>query len=271
VATDVAARGIDIMGLSHVINYSLPQEVESYIHRIGRTGRAGSEGTAITFVTPSEYRKLVQLKRVTRADIRREDIPGVDAVIAAKKDRLMKAIANLPSPDGEYRAMATQLLDDGGKVNPVEILASVLAYAFAGALDTSKYSGIKEIKKRDSVDKAGKSRINIRLGRKDGATKRFLANLIEQEAGIAFRDIQNIEIFDTYSFLTVPFGAAEKILKIFRSQSKGNSPFVKVIYEKDRQGKGKPGNKAKPRGEKSARAKKNNLREKSPASRNRSK
>ncbi|MDR3200439.1 MAG: DEAD/DEAH box helicase [Spirochaetales bacterium] len=239
VATDVAARGIDITGLSHVINYSLPQEPESYIHRIGRTGRAGSEGTAITFVTPSEYRQLVQLKRVTRADIRRENIPGVDAVIAAKKDRLMKAVANLPSPDGEYRAMAAQLLEGH---EPGDILASVLAYAFAGALDTSKYTGIKEIKKRDSVDNAGKSRISIRLGRKDGATKRFLVDLLEKEAGIASRDVQNIEVFDTYSFLTVPFGAAEKILKVFRSHSQGNSPFVKMMYEKD--GVGVKGKKA---------------------------
>ncbi|MDR1931217.1 MAG: DEAD/DEAH box helicase [Spirochaetales bacterium] len=244
VATDVAARGIDITGLSHVINYSLPQEAESYIHRIGRTGRAGSEGTAVTFVTPSEYRKLMQLKRFTRADIRREDIPGVDAVIGAKKDRLLKAVQNLPSPDGEYRAMAAQLLEGQ---TPGDILASVLAYAFAGALDTSKYMGIKEIKKRDSVDRAGKSRINIRLGRKDGATKRFLADLIEREAGVPSREIQNIEVFDSYSFLTVPFGAAEKILKVFRAKTRGDAPLVKILYEKGKPGKEKPGKSVKKR------------------------
>ncbi|MDR1316737.1 MAG: DEAD/DEAH box helicase [Spirochaetales bacterium] len=242
VATDVAARGIDITGLSHVINFSLPQDTESYIHRIGRTGRAGSEGTAITFVTPSEYRKLMNLKRVTKADIRREDVPGVDAIIAVKKERLVKAIQDFSGSGEEYRTMAKRLLE--GR-DAEEALASVLTYAFQGALDTSKYTAIREVKKKDSVDRTGKSRINIRLGRKDGATKRLLADMIEQEAGVASRDIQNIEIFDTYSFLTVPFHAAEKIVKIFRSQTKGKTPLVKILSDRggnrDRPEKGGPG------------------------------
>jgi ATP-dependent RNA helicase DeaD len=238
VATDVAARGIDITGLSHVINYSLPQDTESYIHRIGRTGRAGSEGTAITFVTPSEYRKLLNLKRGTKADIRREDVPGVDAIIAAKKERLVKAIQVFPDAREEYRTMAARLLE--GRA-PEEALASVLAYAFQDALDTSKYTAIREVKKAP-VDRTGKSRLNIRLGRKDGATKRLLADMIEREAGVPFKDVQNIEVFDTYSFLTVPFHAAEKILKVFRAQTSGNSPLVKILYEKDKDKpkKGKP-------------------------------
>jgi ATP-dependent RNA helicase DeaD len=237
VATDVAARGIDITGLSHVINFSLPQDTESYIHRIGRTGRAGSEGTAITFVTPSEYRKLMNLKRITKADIRREDIPGVDAIIAAKKERLVKAIRSFPDVREEYKNMAARLLE--GRV-PEEALASVLAYAFQDTLDTSKYTTIREVKKTP-VDRTGKSRLNIRLGRKDGATKRLLADMIEKEASVPFKDIQNIEVFDTYSFLTVPFHAAEKILKIFRSQTKGNSPLVKILYEKEKKETGRPG------------------------------
>ena len=92
IATDVAARGIDISSLSHVINYSLPQSPESYIHRIGRTGRVGKEGTAITFVTPDEYRKLVFIKRVTKTDIRKERIPAIEDVIKSKKKRIKNDI-----------------------------------------------------------------------------------------------------------------------------------------------------------------------------------
>ena len=76
-ATDVAARGIDVSNLTHVINYAIPQEAESYVHRIGRTGRAGHKGIAITFVTPREARTLAQIKRVTKTDIKRESIPNV--------------------------------------------------------------------------------------------------------------------------------------------------------------------------------------------------
>ncbi len=78
VATDVAARGIDVNDLTHVINYALPQDLESYIHRIGRTGRSGKKGTAITFITPSEYRKLKEIKKMARVNIRKEELPMVN-------------------------------------------------------------------------------------------------------------------------------------------------------------------------------------------------
>ncbi|MBP9510782.1 MAG: DEAD/DEAH box helicase, partial [Fusobacteriaceae bacterium] len=68
VATDVAARGIDVNDLSHVINYAIPQEAEAYVHRIGRTGRAGKKGTAITFITPSEYRKLMYIQKIVKTE-----------------------------------------------------------------------------------------------------------------------------------------------------------------------------------------------------------
>ncbi len=84
-ATDVAARGIDIENLSHVINYSLPQDPESYVHRIGRTGRAGNEGVAITFVTPSEYRKLTFIKRITKTEIVKMKIPESMMLFRLKK------------------------------------------------------------------------------------------------------------------------------------------------------------------------------------------
>ncbi|MFC1808679.1 DEAD/DEAH box helicase [Candidatus Omnitrophota bacterium] len=75
VATDVAARGIDVKDLTHVINYALPQGPESYVHRIGRTGRAGREGVAITFITPAEYRRLEFIKRITKTDIKKSKYP----------------------------------------------------------------------------------------------------------------------------------------------------------------------------------------------------
>ena len=89
VATDVAARGIDINDLSHVLNYSIPHDPESYVHRIGRTGRAGKQGTAITFITPSEYRQLMRIQRVSKSDIRKELLPNVKELIKLKRDRIV--------------------------------------------------------------------------------------------------------------------------------------------------------------------------------------
>ena len=97
VATDVAARGIDIDNLTHVINYSLPQDPESYVHRIGRTGRAGKTGTAITLITPSEYRKLTSLQRVANTKITKQKVTNVLAVIDSKKQRIKSAIVDIIS------------------------------------------------------------------------------------------------------------------------------------------------------------------------------
>lgn len=92
VATDVAARGIDVNNISHVINYSLPQDTESYIHRVGRTGRAGKTGKAITFVTPQEYRRILLIQRVTKTDIQKGAIPSVEEIIQARKQKLKNDI-----------------------------------------------------------------------------------------------------------------------------------------------------------------------------------
>jgi len=86
--TDVAARGIDINDLTHVINFSLPQDPEYYVRRIGMTGKTGKEGTAITFVTPDEYGKLLFIQEITKAKIRKEKIPKVKEIIDSKKNRI---------------------------------------------------------------------------------------------------------------------------------------------------------------------------------------
>jgi ATP-dependent RNA helicase DeaD len=132
VATDVAARGIDVNHLTHVINYSLPQDAESYVHRVGRTGRAGNEGTAITFVTKDEYRKLLYIQKVSGKNIKKDEIPGVDKIISTKKDRIMrdirKSIEDHEAVGEGFNQMALELLQESE--NPVEILASVLKHSF---------------------------------------------------------------------------------------------------------------------------------------------
>jgi ATP-dependent RNA helicase DeaD len=106
-ATDVAARGIDVENLTHVINFSLPQDPESYVHRIGRTGRAGREGMAITFVTPSEYRKLMFIKSATRADIKKQNVPEIEAVLQARRDRLLKRLNEIAAREPVFKGKSS--------------------------------------------------------------------------------------------------------------------------------------------------------------------
>ncbi|MBN2712390.1 MAG: DEAD/DEAH box helicase [Planctomycetes bacterium] len=134
VATDVAARGIDVSNISHVINYSLPQDPESYVHRIGRTGRAGKEGTAITFITPSEHKRLMFIQRIAKAEIRKSRVPQLKDIAKAKRTRIYNDLSAILSGDidEKYTAWAQRLLTDN---NPERVLGATLFYCFAEELN----------------------------------------------------------------------------------------------------------------------------------------
>lgn len=220
VATDVAARGIDINNLSHVINYSLPQDPEAYIHRIGRTGRAGNQGTAVTFVTPEEFSKLGFIKRVTNASIKKKEIPEVDQIVEARKSRLTEeiktSICNKSSE--QYTAWADELLKEA---DPHEIIAAILQQSYHKLLNKSGYRKLTPVSRRNSNNRAsdmeGKTRLYIAKGKDDGLNKKSLAEFIFEQTGVAKHSIEDIEVLDGYSFVTVPFESAERIIAKLRS------------------------------------------------------
>lgn len=227
VATDVAARGIDVNDLTHVVNYAIPQEAESYVHRIGRTGRAGKEGTAITFMTPSEYKKLLQIKRITKTDIRKEKLPEIKDVILSRKHRIIENITNILQ-EGELNGfvdMAKDLLKYG---SPEEIVASLLKSAYEDVLDTSNYNEIEEA----TVDHTGKTRLFIALGRVDKITPKKLVEFIVKESNIDSSKIKGVEVYENFSFMSVPFAEAEVIIDIFKKVRKGRKPLVEKAKEK---------------------------------------
>ena len=119
VATDVAARGLDVSGVTHVINFDLPQDPESYVHRIGRTDRAGKEGTAWTFVTPREIDHLHFIEKVTRHKISKKPLPSLAEAIEGKQkmtaERIMEVLQD--ETQGEFKGLAIQLLEQYDSVN----------------------------------------------------------------------------------------------------------------------------------------------------------
>lgn len=125
VATDVAARGLDVTGVTHVINFDLPQDPESYVHRIGRTGRAGREGIAWTFVTPREIDHLRFIERVTRQRIPRKPLPSMAEAIEGKQrvtaERLLETVGS--EETSPFRGLALQLLE---QYDSVELLSAAL-------------------------------------------------------------------------------------------------------------------------------------------------
>jgi len=225
IATDVAARGIDVINLSHVINYSLPQDPDSYVHRIGRTGRAGNEGTAITFITPSEYKKLMFIQRVAKTDIKKSRVPNVKDIINAKKKKIYDDLSGIleEEVDSTYFNWAKNLLEDK---NPTDILAAVLNYCFEDELNPESYGSVKEFgsNKSDTVDKKGKARLFVSLGKKDNLNPKKLVELITGRVQLKSKQISDVQVMEKFSFVTVPFDKAEKIVISFKE--KGQRPVI---------------------------------------------
>jgi len=248
VATDVAARGIDIVELTHVINYSIPQDPESYVHRIGRTGRAGKQGTAITFITPSEYRKLMHIQQISKSEIRKESLPKIKELIRLKRQRIADEI-NQIIESGSYKdnlPVAYELLGD---YPPEKIISALLSHAYKDEFSADKYAEILEPRKERKIsrerrteyspDQEGITRLFIALGRNDDITAQKLVNLIQQEAMVDSKFIRNIQIYDNFSFANVPFQEAERIIKTFRKSGRGKKPLIVEAKEKDNSAKKK--------------------------------
>ena len=230
IATDVAARGIDVNDLTHVINYSLPQDPESYVHRIGRTGRAGKEGTAITFITPSEYKRMMFIQRVAKAEIKKSKVPQVKDIIKAKKRKIYYDLTAILEEDidEKYTNWAEKLLGDD---QPKEIIAALLNYCFSEELDPGAYGEISEVGGRGGqVDRQGKSRLFVALGKHDKMTPKKLVDLVLKRVPMKGHQIGDIQVMDKFSFIAVPFDKAEQVIASFKE--KGRRPLITHVKKK---------------------------------------
>ncbi len=234
VATDVAARGIDVNNLTHVINYSLPQDSESYVHRIGRTGRAGNEGTAITFITRGEMRQFGWIKRDVKAEIKREELPTAQDIITMKRSKIKDDLREIITNDThrDHYDMASDLLE---LYSPEVALSALLRLAFRSELDENNYPEIRSF----SVDRRGTTRLFIAVGKKDGYTGRMLVDMLKERCGLGDKHIDDVAVLDNYSFVSVPFADAESIVRTLGDH--GGRPLAEITKEKsggDRGGRG---------------------------------
>ena len=227
IATDVAARGIDVSNLTHVINYSLPQDSDSYVHRIGRTGRAGNQGTAITFISPSEMRQFGFLKRHIKADIKQEQLPTPADVIAIKRNKIKEDLYTIVESENylECEEMAAELLES---YPPEVALSALLRLAFKDELSENSYPEIRSI----NVDRRGKTRIFIAFGFKDGYDPRKLVALLKRECGLSDHNIDDIKVMDDYSFATIPFEKANKVVQTLNKRHAKGRPIAEIAQDK---------------------------------------
>lgn len=208
VATDVAARGIDVSNLSHVINYSLPQDPESYVHRIGRTGRAGNEGVAITFISSSEYRAFSAMQRVVKTNIRKETLPTAADVVEVKKQKILEDFTEIVTEENytDYMDMAREFLQG---TDPEIALASLLRLAFKNQLSEETYPEVRRI----DVDRRGTARIFIGIGKLDGYRPKMIVDLIKTQCGVPDQKIDDVKCLDAFSFVSVPYNDAEAVIR----------------------------------------------------------
>ncbi len=236
IATDVAARGLDIEHVSHVINYDIPLDPEIYVHRIGRTGRMGREGAAITLVTPRERRLWQVIQRVTGAPVQRMRIPAIADVIARRresfKDTLRETIAQ-----GGLEAYLIMAEDLGDEYSPTDLAAAAFKLllgappdetedVLAQSEEAEEFRGNGKKKrpkrKRERGERAsfgpevGMTRLFIDVGREDNVRPGDIVGAIANEADIPGRSIGAIELYDHFAFVDVPSNQSEKVLRALK-------------------------------------------------------
>jgi ATP-dependent RNA helicase DeaD len=215
VATDVAGRGIDVENISHVINYSIPQNPEGYIHRIGRTGRAGRAGIAVTFVTPREYRQLQLIEKIAKTKLSRREIPSAFEVRKARQGHIKKDLAEIIEK-GRHKPYLALIREFAESAEMEELGAAALSLAF-GSMEVPELvrnhprPGEKGMRERGMGEK-GMTRLFMTVGRKDKVQAAEILKAVAGEAGIPGHSVGKIDIMDHVTFFEVPSDIVEKVL-----------------------------------------------------------
>jgi ATP-dependent RNA helicase DeaD len=235
IATDVAARGLDIPEVSHVINFDAPESAEAYVHRIGRTGRAGRTGAAITLVTPREVRWLRQIERITKAKIEGKRLPTIADVAERRREMLKQRVLDILSNPEEYQQYVDTIDDLAEERDAVDVAAAVLKlYADETGRgtpeqqedDIATFSAATAPRARGE---AGMVRLFLNAGRNQGVRPQDVVGAIANEAGIPGRAIGAIDILDTYTFVDIPNEFVNKVLAGMQNSSiKGRRVNIEI-------------------------------------------
>lgn len=228
VATDVAARGIDVEGITHVINYDLTQDVESYVHRIGRTGRANNEGTAYSFITPKENSMLRQIRTVTKGIIDKAPVPTLKEILKSKSENRVKQLNDAIEANDykNYLEIAEKLCSEK---EPVNIVAALIKMQFEKEMSYDYTQDSIEEPKRERSSRNDRNDRNDRhdrndrndgngerlffsIGKRDGLSPKSLVKFITERADINGKKVNKIDILESFSFVTIDKDVLNKVI-----------------------------------------------------------
>lgn len=226
VATDVAARGIDVEDVDLVINYDVPQDIEYYIHRIGRTARAGRTGRAVTFVGPKEYFKLRTIQDYTKIRIGRIPLPTQGDVEESRTRRMIDRVGQIIEEGGldRYVNLVEQIVAED--YTSLEVAAALLKMQLGSAAPGDRGSGLPQ----DLDTGRGPAILEIPLGREHRIRPKDIVGALAGETGIAGRSIGAINIYDRYSTVEVPPDTVEVVIERMKDKTiagvRLNEPIV---------------------------------------------
>jgi ATP-dependent RNA helicase DeaD len=245
VATDVAARGLDIEQITHVVNFNVPESPQTYVHRIGRTGRAGREGVAITFAEPREHRLMKSIEQLTRQRIAVEKLPTVLDVRAKQLELTRAALREAILADGldSYRVVVEALAEE---FDVMDIAAAAVQLAHAASEGTGTREDVaipaEAPPTRSSAKASGRSpgmaRIFIGAGRLAKMRPADLVGAIVNEAGVDAGAIGAIEVADRYSTVELPEDLVDRVVLALRKTTiKGKKQTVRRDLAQSRSGR----------------------------------
>lgn len=262
VATDVAARGIDVNDIDYVINFDIPQNNEYYVHRIGRTGRAGKEGTSLTICSGRRQVSVVQnIARTVKAQIKVIDIPSVDEIVDKNSTKQIVEIKESLAEftDNKYTKMVDELLRDGYDAREIASVAFGLYYG----KEDLKLKDIKADRKAKSYERSadadsGFEKICINIGRSCRVAPNHIVGAITERTNLSGRDIGKIEIYDDMCTVGIPSNVINDVVEDMIGCKICGKPTKTYLLENDSKSKSRSKNKSYSKSNKNYRGKNNN-------------
>ena len=255
VATDVAARGLDVDNLTHVINYNLPEDVESYTHRSGRTGRAGREGVSVAIINSKEKGKLRRIESILKKKFQYREVPNGEEVCRAQllyyADKILMA-----EPKETLDKYQHELFEKFADFSKEELIQKIVSYEFGKLL--KKYASVEDLnlsdeerhgkqrenrrgdrrEDRQEDERSGFTLYNVNVGREDGFTPRDLMDIINANSPRKGIEIGDIRIFDNNTKFEVDVRGIDAFMAHFRNVNFNGLPFI-LSEVKDRFSRGK--------------------------------
>jgi len=236
IATDVAARGLDIKQVEAVFNYDVPEKADYYVHRIGRTGRIGNIGYSFTLVSKGELKQIEEIERITKTKIKKRSIPTYDKVLDVKNQKVVDKVVALATSDTTFdheyeilnKMMQSSLTEDQIIVSLLKMIETKSSVE-ANIADINEEFETRGAKTWGTTDTSGQARFHLNLGKQDDLTVSDILDFICSKIKISRRDVQNIAILTEFSFFSVPATAREEIMsKLNNTKLKGKRAGLSI-------------------------------------------